>query len=63
MRNLKPGSRTLMKPTLCVCGDVKAQMDKIGDRPLPPTLIRETEVIEILADDVHAKMTLTVGGG
>ena len=41
--------------------DLKAQMDKIGDMPFPPMLIREAQVIQILAHDVQAKMTLTIG--
>jgi hypothetical protein len=36
-------------------------MDKIGDMPFPPMLIREAQVIQILAHDVQAKMTLTIG--
>lgn len=46
---------------LILARDVKSQMDKVGDKPLPPVLMRETDVIRILAHDVQAKMTLTVG--
>jgi hypothetical protein len=47
---------------LILAKDMKSQMDKLGDQPLPDKVIREAEVIEILAHDVQAKMTLTVGG-
>jgi hypothetical protein len=47
---------------LILAKDMKSQMDKLGDQPLPEKVIREAEVIEILAHDVQAKMTLTVGG-
>jgi hypothetical protein len=48
---------------LILAKDMKSQIDKLGDQPLPDKVIREAEVIEILAHDVQAKMTLTVGGG
>jgi hypothetical protein len=48
---------------LTLARDLKSQMDKIGDQPLPALLLREAEVIEILARDMQAKMTLTVGPG
>jgi len=46
---------------LILTKDLKVQMEKVGDEPLPPRLVREAEVIEILAHDVQTKMTLTVG--
>ena len=48
---------------LTLARDLKSQMDKVGDQPLPALQLREAEVIEILARDVQAKMTLTVGPG
>jgi hypothetical protein len=48
---------------LILAKDLKSQMDKLGDNPLPGRLVREAEVIELLARDVQKKMTLTVGGG
>lgn len=48
---------------LILAKDLKSQMDKLGDRPLPDRLLREAEVIELLAHDVQTKMTLTVSGG
>lgn len=48
---------------LTLAQDLKSQMDKAGDQPLPALLLREAEVIEILARDVQARMTLTVGPG
>jgi hypothetical protein len=48
---------------LVLARDLKSQMEKMGDRPLPSKLLREAEVIEILARDVQTKMTLTVGTG
>ena len=47
---------------LILAKDLKEQMDKLGDQPLPPKLVREAEVIELLAHDVQTKMTLTVKG-
>ena len=47
---------------LILAKDLKQQMDKLGDQPLPPKLVREAEVIELLAHDVQTKMTLTVKG-
>jgi hypothetical protein len=46
---------------LILARDLKEQMDKIGDKPLPPDLARETEVIQLLAHDVQTKMTLMIG--
>jgi hypothetical protein len=48
---------------LILARDLKSQMDKVGEQPLPAMLLREAEVIEILARDVEAKMTLTIGPG
>lgn len=48
---------------LILARDLKSQMDKVGDHPVPASLMREAEVIEILAHDVQAKMTLIVGAG
>ena len=48
---------------LILARDLKSQMDKLGEQPMPALLLREAEVIEILARDVQAKMTLTVGPG
>jgi hypothetical protein len=48
---------------LILAKDLKAQMDKLGDNPVPNKLLREAEVIELLAHDVQTKMTLTVSGG
>jgi hypothetical protein len=46
---------------LILAKDLKDQTDALGTKPLPAKLIREIEVIEMLAHDVQAKMTLTVG--
>lgn len=48
---------------LILTRDLKAKMDKIGESPLPVEMMREAEMIEILAHDVQEKMKLTVGGG
>jgi hypothetical protein len=48
---------------LILAKDLKTQMDKLGDKPVPNRLLREAEVIELLAHDVQTKMTLTVSGG
>lgn len=48
---------------LILTRDLKAQIEKLGNRPLPPSLIREAEVIELLAHDVEKRMTLTIGAG
>ena len=47
---------------LILAKDLKAQMDLLGDKPPTERLVREAEVIELLAHDVQAKMTLTVKG-
>ena len=46
---------------LILTKDLNAKMSKLGKEPMPPNLVREAEVIEILAHDVETKMTLTVG--
>jgi hypothetical protein len=46
---------------LILARDLNAEIDKLGDKPLPNKLLREAEVIELLAHDVQNKMTLTVG--
>lgn len=46
---------------LILARDLNAEIDKLGDKPLPAKLLREAEVIELLAHDVQNKMTLTVG--
>lgn len=45
---------------LILAKDLKAKTDNLGSGPLSPTLLREAEVIEILANDVKQKMKLTV---
>ncbi|HEY2468073.1 MAG TPA: hypothetical protein VGI45_09545 [Terracidiphilus sp.] len=47
---------------LILARDLKAKTDNLGSGPLPPLLVREAEVIEILANDVKEKMKLTVNG-
>ena len=46
---------------LILARDLNRQMENVGEQSLPPALIREIEVIQILAHDVQSKMTLTVG--
>lgn len=48
---------------LILTNDLKARMRLIGDKPLSPMMVREAQVIELLAHDVETKMALTVGGG
>lgn len=48
---------------LVLARDLKSKMDKLGNEPLPPVLVKEASVIEILANDVKLKMKMTVGGG
>lgn len=48
---------------LILANDLKQQIDKLGNKPLSDRMVREAEVIELLAHDVQAKMTMTVGGG
>lgn len=47
---------------LILARDLKLQMDRAGDMPLPPVVVKEAAVIEILANDVKVKMRMTVGG-
>lgn len=46
---------------LILARDLKLQMDKAGDHPLPPTVEREAELIELLAHSVERNMTISVG--
>ena len=46
---------------LLLARDLKSEMDLTGNDALPAKLLREIEVIEMLARDVRAKMTLTIG--
>jgi hypothetical protein len=46
---------------LILVENLQAQIEKTGGGPLPEQLLREVEAIEMLAHDVQAKMTLTVG--
>jgi hypothetical protein len=48
---------------LILAKDLKTQIDQLGDNPLTDRMLREAEVIELLAHDVQTKMTLTVKGG
>lgn len=48
---------------LILANDLKRQMDRLGGKPPSDRLVREAEVIELLAHDVQTKMTLMVGGG
>jgi hypothetical protein len=45
---------------LILAKDLKAKTDNMGNAPLTPTMLREAEVIEFLANDVKEKMKLTV---
>lgn len=45
---------------LILARDLKAKTANLGSGPMPPMLVREAEVIEILANDVKEKMRLTV---
>ena len=47
---------------LILARDLNAKMENSGSGPLPTVVIREAQVIEILANDVKQKMKLTVGG-
>jgi hypothetical protein len=48
---------------LLLARDLQTQLDRMGAKPLPSLLIREAEVIEKIAHDVQARMTVTVGAG
>jgi hypothetical protein len=45
---------------LILARDLKAKTDSLGSGTLTPTMVREAEVIELLANDVKEKMKLTV---
>ena len=45
---------------LILARDLKAKTDSLGNGTLTPTMVREAEVIEILAKDVKAEMNLIV---
>ena len=48
---------------LILARDLKSRMDKTGGQALPADVLREAEVIEILARDVQQRMILVVGPG
>ena len=45
---------------LILARDLKAKADRIGSGALTTTMVREAEVIEVLAKDVQEEMKLTV---
>jgi hypothetical protein len=45
---------------LLLARDFNARLSQLKPGPLPITLLRESELIEALAHDVHVKMVLTV---
>ena len=45
---------------LILARDLKMKTDNLGSAPLTRTMVREAEVIELLANDVKKKMKLTV---
>jgi hypothetical protein len=45
---------------LILARDLKMKTDHLGSTPLTPTMVREAEVIELLANDVKEKMKLTI---
>lgn len=45
---------------LILARDLKTKTDNLGGGTLPPTLVREAEVIQLLGSDVKEKMKLTV---
>jgi hypothetical protein len=45
---------------LILARDLKMKTDDLGSAPPTQTMVREAEVIELLANDVKAKMKLTV---
>lgn len=47
---------------LILAADLNEKLAKLGKNPVPKRLMREAEVIELLAHDVQAKMILSVGG-
>ncbi len=48
------------KMLLILARDLKTKTDSLGSVPLTPTMVREAEVIELLASDVKEKMRLTI---
>lgn len=40
--------------------DLKTKTDNMGSAPLTPTMVREDEVIQLLANDVKEEMKLTI---
>jgi hypothetical protein len=47
---------------LILARDLNAQLDNVSDKAVRKRLMREAEVIELLARDVQNRMTLMVGG-
>jgi hypothetical protein len=45
---------------LILARDLKTKTDNLGSAPLTKTMVREAEVIELLANDVKEKMKLTI---
>lgn len=45
---------------LILARDLKMKTDNLASAPLTPTMVREAEVIELLANDVKEKMKLTI---
>jgi hypothetical protein len=45
---------------LILARDLKMKTDRLASTPLTPTMVREAEVIQLLANDVKEKMKLTV---
>lgn len=46
---------------LILARDLKAKTESLGNGALTPTMVREAEVIQFLANDVKEEMKLTVG--
>ncbi|MDR3740737.1 MAG: hypothetical protein P4L40_17115 [Terracidiphilus sp.] len=46
---------------LILANDLKKKVDALGDGPIPPQLLREAIVIELLARNVQSRMALAVG--
>lgn len=47
---------------LILANDLRAQIENLGKGAMTKRMMREAEVIELLAHDVQTKMTMTVGG-
>jgi hypothetical protein len=45
---------------LALTRDLKTKLERVGNERIPPALVRESEVIELLAHDVQEKMLVTV---